>query len=98
MLVILTRNIDLSVGSIVGVTAYVTGEYLPDASRTAAAGGGRNRRRRSVRRSGSINGVLVAYGGVPSIIVTLGTLALYRTWLVDLAEAQTITADSCRTG
>src|ERR671914_2131593 len=27
-LVILTRNIDLSVGSIVGVTAYVTGEYL----------------------------------------------------------------------
>ena len=27
-IVILTRNIDLSVGSIVGVTAYVTGEYL----------------------------------------------------------------------
>ena len=29
-IVILTRNIDLSVGSIVGVTAYVTGEYLHD--------------------------------------------------------------------
>ena len=28
---------------------------------------------------GSVNGVLVAYGRVPSIIVTLGTLAIYRT-------------------
>ena len=27
-IVILTRNIDLSVGSIVGVTAYLSGEYL----------------------------------------------------------------------
>jgi rhamnose transport system permease protein len=28
---------------------------------------------------GSVNGLLVAYGGVPAIIVTLGTLALFRT-------------------
>ena len=27
---------------------------------------------------GSVNGLLVAYGGVPAIIVTLGTLAIYR--------------------
>ena len=34
-LVILTRNIDLSVGSIVGVTAYLTGEYLAAHQTTA---------------------------------------------------------------
>ena len=43
---------------------------------------------------GAINGVLVAYGRVPAIIVTLGTLAIYRSWLISHAEARTITADS----
>ena len=92
-IVILTRNIDLSVGSIVGVTAYVTGEFVAGHQGTAPAlaialamaiGCG----------LGLVNGVLVAYGRIPSIIVTLGTLAIYRTWLVGHADAQTITADS----
>ncbi|MGH3027258.1 MAG: ABC transporter permease [Gaiellaceae bacterium] len=92
-IVILTRNIDLSVGSVVGVTAYLTGEYLqshPDTAPVLAVaiavsiGAG----------LGLINGALVAYGRVPSIIVTLGTLAIYRTWLINHAEAKTITADS----
>jgi rhamnose transport system permease protein len=43
---------------------------------------------------GLLNGVLVAFARIPAIIVTLGTLAIYRTWLIDHAEAQTITADS----
>ena len=43
---------------------------------------------------GLINGALVAYGRIPSIIVTLGTLAIYRTWLISYADARTITADS----
>jgi rhamnose transport system permease protein len=34
--------------------------------------------------------VLVAYGRVPAIIVTLGTLALYRTMLVEYSDAQTV--------
>src|ERR671919_608503 len=92
-IVILTRNIDLSVGSVVGVAAYLTGEYLQSHQDTApvlavalavAIGAG----------LGLINGALVAYGRVPAIIVTLGTLAVYRTWLINHAEAQTITADS----
>jgi rhamnose transport system permease protein len=92
-LVILTRNIDLSVGSIVGVTAYLTGEYLqshPDLAPLLAVayavgiGAG----------LGLVNGVLVAYARVPSIIVTLGTLAIFRTWLINHAESQTITSDS----
>ena len=90
-LVILTRNIDLSVGSIVGVTAYVTGEYLhshPDLAPVLAVG-------YAVAIGagmGLLNGVLVAYAKVPSIIVTLGTLAIYRTWLINHSDSQTITS------
>jgi rhamnose transport system permease protein len=91
--VILTRNIDLSVGSVVGVTAYLTGEFLGANQGTPAVlavgiaimlGCG----------LGLLNGVLVAYGRIPSIIVTLGTLAIFRSWLIAHAEARTITAGS----
>ena len=92
-LVIITRNIDLSVGSIAGVSAYLTGEVLGDHLATppvlavllAVAIG---------TLLGLVNGALVAYGRIPSIIVTLGTLAIYRTWLISYAEARTITASS----
>ncbi len=91
--VIVTRNIDLSVGSIVGVTAYLTGQFAsahPSTSPVIAIG-------LAVGLGallGAINGLIVAYGRVPAIIVTLGTLAIYRSWLVSHAEARTITADS----
>jgi len=92
-LVILTRNYDLSVGSIVGFTAYFVGTQLannngiaPLAAVSMAIGVG--------AVMGLINGVLVAYGRVPSIIVTLGTLAIYRTLLVNYSGAKTVTTDS----
>ena len=88
-LVVLTRNIDLSVGSIVGFTAYFVGQQLtanidmaPAVVVLMAVGVG--------AALGAINGLLVAYGRVPSIIVTLGTLALYRTILVEYSDAQTV--------
>lgn len=88
-LVVLTRNIDLSVGSIVGFTAYFVGTQLAQnagmsplaAVLLAVAVGG---------LMGAVNGVLVAYGRVPAIITTLGTLALYRTFLVSYSNAQTV--------
>ena len=41
--------------------------------------------------------LLVAYGRVPAIIVTLGTLAIYRVVLVEFSGAKTVTtADSAR--
>jgi rhamnose transport system permease protein len=78
-LVIFSRNIDLSVGSIVGVAAYLTGDFLGASGQGPAVG-------ILVAMAvgailGSFNGLLVAYGGVPAIIVTLGTLALFRTLL-----------------
>jgi len=43
---------------------------------------------------GSINGVLVAYGRVPSIIVTISTLAIYRSFLVEYSDAVPITTNN----
>jgi len=92
-LVILTRNIDLSVGSIVGFSAYFVGQQLAgnnDMSPLAAV-----MMAISVGAVlGGINGLLVAYGGVPAIIVTLGTLAIYRSMLVEYSDAQTVLTSS----
>lgn len=91
-LVVLTRNIDLSVGSIAGFTAYFIGMLIASdnginpfvASLLAVALGA---------AMGAINGVLVAWARVPSIIVTLGTLAIFRGMLVDFSGARTVTSD-----
>ena len=92
-LVVLTRNIDLSVGSIVGFTAYFVGTFIANDNEINPAlavvmsillGGA----------LGAVNGVLVAWGRVPAVVVTLGTLAIYRGVLVDLSGAKTVTTDS----
>jgi rhamnose transport system permease protein len=92
-LVVLTRNIDLSVGSIVGFTAYFVGtaiannrEIAPLLAVLMAIGMG--------VVLGAINGLIVSYGKVPAIIVTLGTLAIYRGMLVDYSGAKTVTTSS----
>ncbi|MBX7234468.1 MAG: ABC transporter permease [Caldilineales bacterium] len=88
-LVIVTRNIDLSVGSIVGFAAYIVGTQLtrnntisPFVAVLMALAVG--------ALLGAINGAIIAYGRVPAIIVTLGTLAIYRTILVEYSNAQTV--------
>lgn len=92
-LVILTRNIDLSIGSIVGFVAFATGSLIsnnPDLSPAVLVaysmviGAG----------FGAINGVLVAYARIPAIIVTLGTLALFRSALVEFSDAKSITTSN----
>jgi rhamnose transport system permease protein len=92
-LVVLTRSIDLSVGSIAGCTAYFAGamaaahhDLPPVAVVLIAIALG--------AVMGAINGVLVAWGRVPSIIVTLGSLAIYRGILIDYSGAKTVTTDS----
>jgi rhamnose transport system permease protein len=92
-LVVMTRNVDLSVGSMVGIVAYLIGDFLgshqsldPVSTLFLALLLG--------AVCGAINGALVAYCNIPSIIVTLGTLALYRTFLVEYSDARTITTDS----
>ncbi|MBD3802547.1 MAG: autoinducer 2 ABC transporter permease LsrC [Thioclava sp.] len=73
--VILTRNIDVSGGSVLGLSAVTlgltvnAGASLPLAI-AAALGAG--------VAAGALNGGLVALLGVPSIVATLGTLGLFR--------------------
>lgn len=76
-LVIVTRNIDLSVGSVLGLTAYMAGTLLSSHPGTPivvvfvlAMGLG--------AACGALNGVLVTFGRVPALVVTLGTLYVFR--------------------
>lgn len=74
-LVILTRGIDLSVGSIVALAAVGMGlawkvtQSGPIALAAAVAVGG---------LCGVVNGLLIAKGRMPPLIVTLATLSVYR--------------------
>ena len=92
-LVVLMRNIDLSVGSIVGFTAYFIGTQLannydidPLVAVLMSVGVG--------TLLGAVNGVIIAFGRVPAIITTLGTLAIYRTMLVEYADSRSVITSS----
>ncbi|WP_104125944.1 ABC transporter permease [Cryobacterium sp. Y57] len=76
-MVIITRNVDLSVGSILGIVAFSTGTlfvavpgipivliFLAGMALGALLG--------------SVNGFLVTVAKVPSLVITLGTLYIYR--------------------
>jgi rhamnose transport system permease protein/rhamnose transport system ATP-binding protein len=92
MLVIITRNIDLSVASIIGLAAYISADTLRAhpglnillaVALACAVGLG----------CGIINGLVVTLGRVPAIVVTLGTLALYRGFDSLVAHGKQISAD-----
>jgi ABC-type sugar transport system ATPase subunit/ribose/xylose/arabinose/galactoside ABC-type transport system permease subunit len=77
LMVIVTRNIDLSVGSILGLSAIVAGGIFvqhPDfpvwAATLLAISVG--------TISGAVNGLFIAALRVPAIIATLGTMTAYR--------------------
>jgi rhamnose transport system permease protein len=76
-IVIITRNVDLSVGSVMGLTAYLTGRLFVDVPGIpivvvviAAVLLG--------ALLGLVNGALVAFAKVPAMVITLGTLYAYR--------------------
>jgi rhamnose transport system permease protein len=76
-LVVLTRNVDLSVGSMVGFTAFVTAYFfkqLPNSNLLLGilVGCGLG------LVLGVVNGLIVSFGRVPAIVATLGTLYAYR--------------------
>lgn len=90
VLVVLTRNIDLSVSSVCGLAAYVVGTLLTRDQSIPPIGAALLAMLLGLGL-GAINGLIVAYGGVPAIITTLGTLALYRVVLVEFSGAKTVT-------
>jgi rhamnose transport system permease protein len=76
-IVIITRNVDLSVGSVLGLSAYATGELYVHHPHVplvlvfllALAIGA---------VCGVVNGAIVTVARVPSLVVTLGTLYIIR--------------------
>ena len=75
--VVITRNVDLSVGSVLGVSAFATGSLfvaapgtpIPVAVVLGLALGA---------VAGAVNGLLIAAARVPALVVTLGTLYVFR--------------------
>ncbi len=89
--VVITRNVDLSVGSVLGLTAYLTGRLFIDnpgipivvvvlAGLVAGA------------VLGLVNGLLVGFGKVPALVITLGTLYIYRGVVLTWAGSNRINA------
>jgi rhamnose transport system permease protein len=88
--VIISRNVDLSVGSVLGFTAYLTGRLFIDTGLPIVgvvlvgilAGA----------VLGLINGLLVGFGKVPALVITLGTLYIYRGGVLSWAGSRRINA------
>jgi ribose transport system permease protein len=72
-LVIMTKGIDLSVGSIVGVSSMVASSMLPNGIFVGVLAG-----LAVGLLCGLINGFLIAKLKLPDFIVTLGTMSIYR--------------------
>jgi rhamnose transport system permease protein len=89
--VVVTRNIDLSVGSVLGISAFLTGVLFADhhvAIPVAFAGGillG--------ALFGVLNGAMVSLARVPSLVITLGTLYVIRGIDFVWAKGRQINAD-----
>jgi rhamnose transport system permease protein len=95
--VIVTRNVDLSVGSTLGLTAYLTGKvfvaypgipivlvFVIGLAFGAVLG--------------LVNGVLIAWGRVPALVITLGTLYIYRGIFLSWAGSNRINASDLPAG
>jgi rhamnose transport system permease protein len=95
--VIVTRNVDLSVGSTLGLTAYLTGKVFvahPGIPIVLVfviglAFGA---------LLGLVNGVLIAWGRVPALVITLGTLYIYRGIFLSWAGSNRINASDLPAG
>ncbi|WP_033260749.1 ABC transporter permease [Amycolatopsis vancoresmycina] len=95
-IVMITRNIDLSVGSVLGLSAFAVGTLMKDhpglpviVAILAGLGVG--------AVCGLVNGALVRFGQVPALVVTLGTLYAYRGVSYFWAGGRQINADKLPT-
>ncbi|RFC70887.1 ABC transporter permease [Streptomyces sp. AcE210] len=89
--VVITKNVDLSVGSVLGISAFAAGNYLRDGGSPLVA----------VLLAvalgvvfGILNGALVSLGKVPALVVTLGTLYIVRGIDSIWVGSKQITADA----
>ncbi|GAA4818715.1 ABC transporter permease [Nocardioides caeni] len=91
MVVVVTRNVDLSIGSTLGISAYVVGKIFvanPDTSVFVVFAAGI-----AVGAVvGAINGLLVTVFNVPSLVITLGMMYVLRGALTHEVGSERINA------
>ena len=92
MLVMLTRNIDLSVASVIGLSAYGAASFMHNHPASPVLMGVGVASLLGLG-CGLLNGSVVTLGGVPSIVVTLGSLAVFRGLVSLWAGGRQISAD-----
>ena len=92
-MVVLTRNVDLSIGSVVGLSAYLSTSLFGDhpgipivVAFLAGLGIG--------LACGVANGIMVAAGQVPSLVVTLATLYIIRGIVILIVGGREVVAAS----
>lgn len=86
--VIITGGIDLSVGSILGLTAILTGVFWQDAGLPLPLAAGLAIGIGTF--CGFCNGFVITRFGVPPLIATLATLALYRGLAEGISQARSV--------
>jgi rhamnose transport system permease protein len=96
MMIIITRGFDLSVGSGIGLSAMAIGMFItqhwglpPWAAVLMGIGLG--------LLMGGFNGFVVTVGRVPPVIVTLGTLSIYRGLVYVVSQGAWVNADELPT-
>ncbi|MCM4083486.1 ABC transporter permease [Paractinoplanes hotanensis] len=89
--VVITRNIDLSVGSVLGISAFAVATLMSNQDLPMVVGLLAGLAIGAV--AGLLNGVLVRYGKVPALVVTLGTLYIYRGITYSWAGGSQVNAD-----
>jgi rhamnose transport system permease protein len=91
MVVVVTRNVDLSVGSTLGIAAYATGKIFvanPDMPVIVVFLAGMA----IGAVSGVLNGALVTFCRVPALVITLGTMYILRGVLTHEVGSDRMTA------
>lgn len=95
-IVVVTRNIDLSVGSVVGLVAFLVGSFVS---------GGETNILVAVLLGvgiglvcGLVNGLLVSFCRVPALVVTLGTLYVIQGLQYRIAQGEQISASEVPDG
>ena len=95
--VVVTRNIDLSVGSILGFSAFSVATVMAaNPGLPVVAGLAMGLVLGGV--CGLVNGVIVRFGQVPALVVTLGTLYVFRGITYSWAGGQQVNADELPRG
>ncbi|WMS43556.1 ABC transporter permease [Acuticoccus sp. MNP-M23] len=85
--VIVSGGLDISVGSIVGLSTVATAMAI---QQTDAAGVGIAAGLAIGAMAGLVNGLLITYGRINAVIVTLGTMAIFRGVAFILSNGQSI--------